>query len=55
MFKRDKERIKLHEIYKVGDRYHCAVCGTEIQFGDSYPNQKKETNWAVVRFIARPF
>ena len=40
-----KEHEERRKIYKSGNKYHCAECGTEVNFGDNCPACKTGLNW----------
>jgi len=53
--KKDKEHKKLHEIYKAGEKYHCAECGSEVNFGNDCPTCEKKFNWDQIDIIMRRY
>jgi rubrerythrin len=44
----EKEHKEAHKVYKAGDKYHCAECGTEIDFGSKCPTCKLDIDWKMV-------
>ena len=43
--KEEKEHKKAHKVYKAGDKFHCAECGAEIEYGKNCPTCKTEIDW----------
>ena len=52
MVKKDKQHTKLREIYKAGEKYHCAVCGSEVHYKNNCPTCKKDIDWEAIRFVS---
>ena len=55
MAKKDKETQKLRQIYKAGDKFHCAQCGSEVNFGNDCPSCNVKIDWAQLRDDVRRF
>lgn len=43
-----KEHKEAHKVYKVGDKYMCAECGSEITLNGKCPTCKLDINWPEV-------
>jgi endogenous inhibitor of DNA gyrase (YacG/DUF329 family) len=50
---KDKEHTKLHQIYKAGDKYHCAECGSEVHWGKDCPECKLQIDWKQIDALMR--
>jgi rubrerythrin len=53
MAKKDKKN--LYQIYKVGEKYHCADCNTEIKYGNNCPTCNKKLEWDQAKILVRHF
>ena len=51
--KKEKEHKEQHKVYRAGDKYHCAECGTEIHWGANCTNCNNEINWTQVEASLR--
>ena len=52
---REKEHQELHKVYKAGDKYHCAECGTEIHWGSNCTNCEAKIDWVKVEASTRRY
>lgn len=48
-----KSKKNLYQIYKVGEKYHCADCNTEIKYGDNCPTCNKKLEWEQAEIMVR--
>lgn len=47
------EEKKDEQIYKKGEKYHCAECHSEIPIKQACPTCGKEIDWDRIRFETR--
>jgi rubrerythrin len=42
---KDKEHEATLKVYKAGDKYHCGVCGAELNMGKDCPGCNASFDW----------